>query len=45
MEHMKTVNTTQRQGFLLKKQEAKDYELGEGKRLVQMDNEHKDLES
>ena len=41
---MVTANETQRDGFYKRRQDERDYELSEGKRLVQMDNENKDLE-
>jgi hypothetical protein len=41
---MVTANETQRDGFYKRRQDERDYELSEGKRLVQTDNENKDLE-
>ena len=41
---MVTANSAQRDGFYKRRQDDREYELSEGKRLVQVDNENKDLE-
>lgn len=42
---MLSVNDTKTQDFYKKRSDERDYDLSEGKRLVQLDNENKDLES
>ena len=41
---MVTANSAQRDGFYKRRHDEREYELSEGKRLVQVDNENKDLE-
>lgn len=42
---MLSVNDTKTKDFHKKRSDERDYDLSEGKRLVQVDNENKDLES
>ena len=42
---MLSINDTKTQDFYKRKHDERDYDLSEGKRLVQIDNENKDLES